>query len=119
MFPDQPEGQGMPDMSQLLAQAQQMQEQLVAAKDELAKTEVTGSAGNGLVRATVSGVGDLVGLDIQPEAADPSDTETLADLIVAAVRDASDKASELASSRLDPLTGGAGDEAGPQGPLGF
>lgn len=112
------EGQGgMPDMSQLLAQAQQMQEQLVAAKDKLAEERVTGSAANGLVSATVSGTGDLVSVDIKPEAIDPSDAETLGDMVVAAVRDASDKANDLAAERLGPLAG-LGDDGGPELPGG-
>lgn len=107
----------MPDMSQLLAQAQQMQEQLVAAKDQLAEERVTGSAANGLVNATVSGTGDLVSIDIKPEALDPADTETLGDMIVAAVRDASDSANELAADRLGPLAG-LGEDGGPELPGG-
>jgi len=100
---------GTPDMSELLAQAQRMQEQLMATKDELATAEVTGSAANGLVTATVSGTGVLMGLEIKPEAVDPDDTEMLADMVVAAVRDATDHANELANDRLGPLTGGMGE----------
>ena len=111
------EGQGMPDMSQLLAQAQQMQEQLVAAKDQLAEERVTGSAANGLVSATVTGTGDLVAVDIKPAAIDPDDTETLGDMVVAAVRDAGEKANELAADRLGPLAGFG--EGGPDLPGGF
>ncbi len=103
---------GMPDMSALLAQAQQMQESLVAAKDELASARVTGSAASGLVAATVTGTGTLVSLDIKPEAVDPDDTETLADMVVAAVRDATDNAESLAQERLGGLTGGFGGEFG-------
>ncbi|MGI8612530.1 MAG: YbaB/EbfC family nucleoid-associated protein [Nocardioidaceae bacterium] len=113
-------------MSALLAQAQAMQERLLAAKDELAEATVTGSAASGLVTATVSGTGQLVGLDIKPEALDPEDTETLADMIVAAVRDANDNADALAQERLGDVTGGFGGElgdalggSGPGGPLGF
>ena len=99
-----PEG----DMSGLLAQAQAMQEQLLNAQQELAELEVEGSAGGGLVTATVTGAGELVGLVIKPEALDPEDTETLADLIVAAVRDATNKAQAVAASKLGPLAGGLG-----------
>ena len=102
-----PGGQG--DMQSLFQQAAQMQQQMMAAQEELAESEVEGSAGGGLVTATVTGTGDLVRLAIKPEAADPEDTETLADLVVAAVRDASAKAQELAVSRLGPLAGGLGD----------
>jgi len=99
-----PEG----DMSGLLAQAQAMQEQLLNAQQELAEMQVEGSAGGGLVTATVTGASELVGLVIMPEAVDPSDTETLADLIVAAIRDATNKAQAVAASKLGPLAGGLG-----------
>jgi DNA-binding YbaB/EbfC family protein len=99
-----PEG----DMSGLLAQAQAMQEQLFRAQEELADTQVQGTAGGDLVTATVTGGGELVGLVIKPGAIDPEDPETLADLIVAAVRDANHQAQALAASKLGPLTGGLG-----------
>jgi nucleoid-associated protein EbfC len=99
-----PEG----DMSGLLAQAQAMQEQLFTAQQELADAQVEGSAGGDMVTATVTGTGELVGLTIKPEAVDPEDTETLADLILAAVRDANTQAQALAASKLGPLTGGMG-----------
>jgi DNA-binding YbaB/EbfC family protein len=99
-----PEG----DMSGLLAQAQAMQEQFLNAQQELAEMQIEGSAGGDLVTATVTGSGELVGLVIKPEAVDPSDTETLADLIVAAVRDATNKAQAVAASKLGPLAGGLG-----------
>jgi len=95
-------------MSQLLQQAQQMQQQLVAAQEELASTEVTGSAGGGLVTATMTGSGELTALTIAPSAVDPDDVETLQDLVVAAVRDASRAAAELTASRMGPLAGGLG-----------
>jgi nucleoid-associated protein EbfC len=99
---------GLPDMSALLAQAQQMQEQLLAAKEELASAVVEGSAAGGLVTARVNGTGDLIGLDIKPEAVDPDDTETLADMIVVAIRVANDNAQALISERLSGVTGQLG-----------
>ena len=99
-----PEG----DMSGLLAQAQAMQEQLIKAQQELAEMEIEGSAGGSLVTATVTGSGELVGLVIKLEAVDPDDTETLADLIVAAIRDATNQAQAVAASKLGPLAGGLG-----------
>jgi DNA-binding YbaB/EbfC family protein len=103
MFPG-----GQPDMAQLLKQAQQMQQQLVTAQQELAHAEVTGSAGGGLVTATMSGDGELTALTIAPAAVDPDDLETLQDLVVAAVRDAKRAADELAADRMGPLAGGLG-----------
>lgn len=101
-------GQGGQDMSGLLAQAQAMQEQMMQAQQELAAAEVEGSAGGGLVKAVTNGSGELLRLEIQPEAADPEDTESLADLVVAAVRDANSKAQAVAAAKLGPMAGGMG-----------
>jgi nucleoid-associated protein EbfC len=116
--------QGTPDFGALMQQAQQMQEQLMATQAELVEARVEGSAGAGLVTATVTGTGDLASLTIAPEAADPGDTETLADLVVAAIRDAQANAQRMAAERLGPLAelgeeGGSGEPRGPGGKLGF
>ena len=103
---------GQPDMGQLLKQAQKMQQALAAAQEELANAEVTGSAGGGLVTATMTGSGDLVSVTISPEAVDPDDVETLQDLVVAAVRDAQRAVNELAASTMGPVTGGLGGGLG-------
>lgn len=108
---------GQPNMQELLKQAQKMQQQMMAAQEELAQSEVDGSAGGGLVSAKVSGVGELLSLTIDPTVVDPEDVETLADLIVAAVRDAAGNAQSLQASKMGPLAGGAG--AGGLGLPGF
>ena len=110
---------GQPNMQQILQQAQKMQQQLVTAQEELANAEVTGTAGGGLVTAVVSGSGELKSLEIDPKAVDPEDTETLADLVVAAVRDANRAAQELAAQKMGPLAGGMGglDDLGGLGGL--
>ena len=95
-------------MAQLLKQAQQMQQQLVAAQEELARTEVTGSAGGGLVSATMTGSGELTALTIAPAAVDPDDLETLQDLVVAALHDAKRAADELAAEHDGPARGRPG-----------
>ncbi len=94
---------GSMDLSSLLAQAQELQAQLERAQAELGATTVTGSSGGGLVEATVTGTGELIGLVIKPEAADPTDTETLADLVVAAVRDANHQAMALAQATMPAM----------------
>ncbi len=104
MFP----GGGQPDLQAILQQAQQMQQALAAAQEQLASEEVTGSAGGGLVTATMTGDGELQAVTIAPDAVDPEDLETLQDLVVAAVRDASRLAGELTADRMGPLAGGLG-----------
>jgi DNA-binding YbaB/EbfC family protein len=94
---------GSMDLTSLLAQAQQLQEQLERAQAELGAQTVTGTAGGGLITATVTGTGELLGLVIAPEAIDPTDPETLADLVVAAVRDANHQAVALAQATMPPM----------------
>jgi nucleoid-associated protein EbfC len=103
---------GQPDMQQLLMQAQKMQQALADAQEELANAEVTGSAGGGLVTATLTGSGDVVAVTISPDAIDPDDAETLQDLVVAALRDAQRAVGELAASTMGPVTGGLGGGLG-------
>ncbi|MFI6207474.1 YbaB/EbfC family nucleoid-associated protein [Streptomyces sp. NPDC051041] len=105
-------GGGQPNMQQLLQQAQKMQQDLQRAQEELARTEVDGQAGGGLVKATVTGAGELRALKIDPKAVDPEDTETLADLVVAAVQAANENAQALQQQKLGPLAQGLGGGSG-------
>ena len=112
-------------MQQLLAAAQQMQSQLMSAQQELADTEVEGTSGGGLVTAVVNGQGELVDLTISAAAIDPADpaesAQTVADLVLAAVRDAYRAAADLQQEMMGPLAagiGGLGGEGGPSGPPG-
>ncbi len=77
-----------PPMNNMMRQVQQMQEQMVAAQAALAETTVEGSAGGGMVTATVTGTGELVSIVLAPEVVDPDDIEMLQDLVVAAVAEA-------------------------------
>jgi DNA-binding protein YbaB len=101
-------GPGGFDMNQIFAAAQQA----MSAQQELANTEVTGTAGNGAVRAVVSGVGQLLDVQIDPAVIDPADPAetavTIADLVLAAVRDAWDAAIDLQQRQLGALGGGLG-----------
>ena len=97
---------GQPDMSALLAQAQQMQQQLMAAQESLATSSVTGQAGGGLVKVTMMGSGEITALTIDPKVVDPDDIETLQDLLVGALGDASEQVTLMAQQRLGPLAGG-------------
>ncbi|MGB8407913.1 MAG: YbaB/EbfC family nucleoid-associated protein [Mycobacterium sp.] len=97
---------GQPDMSALLAQAQQMQQQLMEAQAALAAAEVVGEAGGGLVKVTMTGNGGVTAVTIDPQVVDPSDVETLQDLIIGALVDASLKVGVMAQQQLGPLAGG-------------
>jgi len=110
--PGAPGGLGGADLNELLQQAQQMQQQLLAAQEELARTQVTGTSGGGLVTATVTGGGEVVGLQIDPGAIDPTDADGLADLVLAAIRDASTSAAALQQRTMGPLAEGLGGAGG-------
>ena len=105
-------GGPQPNVQQLMKQAQKMQQQLVAAQQQLATAEVTGTAGGGLVTATVSGGGEVLRVKIDPKAVDPDDVESLEDLVVAAIRDASHEVQQLTEQKMGPLTSGLGGLGG-------
>lgn len=95
-------GEGF-DVNALLAQAQAMQAQFEQAQQALAKRTVTGSAGGDAVVVTMNGLGELLTVTIKPEVCDPSDTETLGDLVVAAVRDANHQAQAIAGAAMPAM----------------
>nr|BFE32180.1 hypothetical protein GCM10010200_044310 [Actinomadura rugatobispora] len=94
---------GQVNFQELLQQAQK----IFTAQQELAEAEVTGTSGGGLVTATVNGQGEVTGLSIDPKTIDPDDpadtAETLADLVLAAIRDAGRGVQELQQSAMAPL----------------
>ena len=95
------------DMQELIRQAAEVQQALQQAQQELLSTTVTGTTGGGLVTVVMTGGAEITDLQIKPEAVDADDVETLQDLILAAYRDAHNKAGELAQEKIGPLTGGA------------
>ena len=111
-------GPGGFDMQQIFAAAQQA----LSAQQELANSELTGTAGGGAVRAVVNGVGQLLDVTIDPSVIDPADpaetAATIADLVLAAVRDAWDSAVDLQQRQLGALGGGLGGGFGGP-PAGF
>src|SRR5437763_15841381 len=100
------------DLQQLLAAAQQMQDHLMSAQQELADAEVEGTSGGGLVKARVNGQGELVDLTISPAAIDPADpaetAQTVGYLVLAAVNNAYRAVGALQQEKVGPLPGGLG-----------
>ncbi|MDH3499337.1 MAG: YbaB/EbfC family nucleoid-associated protein [Acidimicrobiia bacterium] len=94
------------DLNKLMQQAAQMQEQLMAAQDELASQEFEGTAGGGVVTAAVTGDGKLQRLQIDPSVIDPADPEMLGDLVVAAVNQATKAAHDASAAQMGDMTGG-------------
>ena len=109
------------DMSALLAQAQQMQQKLMEAQHQLANAEILGQAGGGLVKVVVKGSGELISVEIDPKVVDPGDIETLQDLIVGAMANASAQVTKMAQEQLGALAGGLGGPPAPpsQPPAGL
>ena len=96
------------DMNKLMQQAQQMQEQMAQAQEQLASETVEASAGGGLVTVRATGNGDITEIKIDPKAIDPDDPELLEDMVLAAVNEALRSAQSLAQTRLGAMTGGLG-----------
>ena len=92
--------------NQMIAQARKMQEQLIAAQQKAASTEVSASAGGGAVKGTATGDLRLTSLTIDPAALDPDDVEMLQDMILAAVNDVLASAEQAASQQIGAVTGG-------------
>jgi DNA-binding YbaB/EbfC family protein len=93
-------------MGNLQRMAQQMQQEMVRIQSELESLTVDGSAGGGVVKATVTGKQKLVSVTVDPSAVDPADVEMLQDLIVAAVNDALRASREVAEQKMAAVTGG-------------
>ena len=91
------------DLGSLLEQAQAMQQQMMAAQAEQAKTIVTGSSGGGKVTIESSGDGVFRNVTIAPDAVDPDDVEMLEELVLAALRDVASQVSELQNSAFGDL----------------
>ena len=98
-----------PNMNDLLKQAQKMQEQLLQAQAAASEEVVEGQSGGGAVRVSVTGGMEFQSVVIDPAAVDPDDVEMLQDLVLAAVRDATAKATELSQQAMGGLDlGGLG-----------
>ena len=94
------------DFEKLMAQAQQMQEQMAKAQEELAGETVEASAGGGMVKVKATGALEITEIKISPEAIDPTDPELLADMVLAAVNEALRSAQQLVEAKLGGAMGG-------------
>ncbi|WP_150237315.1 YbaB/EbfC family nucleoid-associated protein [Nocardiopsis quinghaiensis] len=100
------------DMQALLQQAQQMQQQLEEAQKALEEAEVEGTSGGGLVKVKLSGRGQVEDIAVDAQAIDTADAEesaqTVADLVLAAIRDAEAQVEQLQQEKMGPLAEGLG-----------
>jgi len=90
-------------LKKMMAQAQKMQAGVMKAHEELANEKVEGTSADGLVKAVVTGQGELTELTISPEVIDPEDSEMLEDLILVAVKNAVEESKKLSKNRMDSL----------------
>ena len=88
----------------MMRQAQQLQNRLAKAQEELESMSVEGSAVGGVVRVTMTGKQEVTEVVIEPEAAE--DIDLLQDLVAAAVNDAFTRTQELAAEKMGAVTGG-------------
>lgn len=95
----------MPDLKDLMKQAQEMQAQMQNAQAEIAKKEVNGESGAGLVKVCMNGRHDVIRVEIDPSLM-KEDKELLEDLLAAAVNDAVRKVEEGSRSALSGMAGG-------------
>ena len=94
------------DMAKIMKQAQEMQGRMNEIQEELNTITVTGESGAGLVKATATAKGELVGLEIDPTIFNPDEKEVVEDLILAAIKDAQAKAAERSQSEMSKITEG-------------
>ncbi|HAF70508.1 MAG: Nucleoid-associated protein [Acetothermia bacterium 64_32] len=97
---------GLGDLRSLMQQAQKLQAELAERKRKLAQARLEAASGGGMVRAVVTGEGELVGLKLAPQVVAEGDVEMLEDLVLAAVREAQAKAREFARKEMSDLAGG-------------
>ncbi|MCI5109709.1 MAG: YbaB/EbfC family nucleoid-associated protein [Marivita sp.] len=98
----------MGDMAKMMKAAQEMQGKMAQMQEDLATMTVTGESGAGLVKATATAKGELTGLDIDPSIFNGDDKEVVEDLILAAIKDAQQKAQDKAQEEMGKLTEGLG-----------
>jgi nucleoid-associated protein EbfC len=96
----------MKDIMGMMKQVGQMQARLKEVQDELARAEIEGQSGGGLVRITLDGKGEVKRVRIDPSLMKPDDVEIVEDLIVAAATDARGKADAAMQEKMAEVTGG-------------
>jgi nucleoid-associated protein EbfC len=94
------------DFEKLMKQAQQMQEQMAKAQEELADEVVEASSGGGMVKVKANGALEILEIKISAEAIDPDDPEMLSDMVLAAVNEALRSAQKLVETKLGGAMGG-------------
>ncbi len=90
----------------MLKQAQQLQSKMLKAQEELGNATIEATSGGGAVTVVMTGHQEVISIKISPEVVDPEDVELLEDMILAALKEATQKSRELAEKKMGALTGG-------------
>ena len=101
-------GGGPQNMNAMIRQAQKMQEDMEAKQAELDEMVYDISAGGGMVNLKINGKREVLAIDINPEIVDPDDTETLSDIIIAAVNEGIKRVDDTNSTEMSKITGSMG-----------
>ena len=96
----------MNSIEDIMAMAQNVQNELAKAQDGLDKIEVEGAAGGGLVKVQASAKGRIIGITIDESLLQPSEKQMLEDLVVAAFNDAKAKADTKSGEEMAKMTSG-------------
>jgi DNA-binding YbaB/EbfC family protein len=97
---------GLPNMSNLMKQAQQMQSKMAKLQEELENRTLEASSGGGMVTVVVNGRQEVLSITIDPDVIDPEDVEMLQDLVLAAVNDGLARAKDMVNQEMGKLTKG-------------
>lgn len=103
---------GLGDMAKMMQTAQEMQGKMADLQERLSTLTVVGESGAGLVKATATAKGELIGLDIDPTIFNPDEKEVVEDLILAAIKDAQSRAQDRSKAEMEKLTADLGLPAG-------
>jgi DNA-binding YbaB/EbfC family protein len=90
----------------MMKQAQELQKRMAEMQERLQNYEIEGTSGGGMVKATVTGKGELKALKIDPSLVDPKEVDVLEDLIIAAFNDGKGKVEAHLAKEMSSVTGG-------------
>ena len=96
----------MPDLNELMKMAQEAQNKLMQAQEDLDKVEVEGVSGGGMVKIRATAKGRIIGVEIDQSLLAPSEKQMVEDLVAAAINDARAKADVAATQAMRDVTGG-------------
>ncbi len=94
------------NMNALMKQAQQMQQKMATLQKELESRELETSSGGGMIKIKINGKQEILSISINPECVDPSDVETLEELVLTSVNQAVKESQDMVNKAMSKVTGG-------------